>query len=92
MSIGKNKHIINQDVLVLGAGLADLSAAIEASDKGAKVTIIDKLPPMVEKRREDLYKPGIITNDAGATSGLPIALVFGRMAGENAAAAVKEKP
>ena len=35
--------VIDTDVVVLGGGAAGLSAAIEASDEGAKVTLLEKL-------------------------------------------------
>ena len=36
-----------QDVLVLGAGLAGLTAAVEASSLGAKVKNLAKMDPMI---------------------------------------------
>ena len=46
---GKNESaaqetLIDTDVLVLGGGAAGLSAAIEASDEGVKVTLLEKMP------------------------------------------------
>ena len=35
---------LGTDVLVIGAGMAGIMAAIEASDSGAKVTIVSKGP------------------------------------------------
>jgi len=36
-----------QDIVVVGAGMAGLVAAIEGAAIGAKITVLDKLGPMV---------------------------------------------
>ncbi len=58
-----------QDVLILGAGLAGLTAAVEASSLGARVTVIDKMEPMVGKKLEKLYAPGGRANDTYRAGG-----------------------
>lgn len=39
----KKGNVLNFDVVILGAGCAGLSAALEAADKGAKVALLDKM-------------------------------------------------
>ncbi len=58
-----------QDVLILGGGLAGLTAALEAASAGAKVTILDKMEPMRGKRIEKLYGPGGGANDTYRAGG-----------------------
>ena len=38
----KDKRIIDADVLVIGAGISGMQAALDTADKGYKVVIIDK--------------------------------------------------
>ncbi|MFO7677658.1 MAG: CoB--CoM heterodisulfide reductase iron-sulfur subunit A family protein [Thermoplasmatota archaeon] len=38
----KDKRVINADVLVIGAGISGMQAALDTADKGYKVVIIDK--------------------------------------------------
>ena len=47
-----------QDVVIIGAGLAGLAAAIEGAAAGAKVTVLDKLGPMVEQGIESIFPSG----------------------------------
>ncbi|MBI4334645.1 MAG: FAD-dependent oxidoreductase [Chloroflexi bacterium] len=58
-----------QDVLILGGGLAGLVAAVEAASAGAKVTVLDKMPPMRGKRIDKLYAPGGAANDTYRAGG-----------------------
>lgn len=58
----------NQEVVVIGAGLAGLVAAIEATDKGAKVTVIDKLGPMLETALPPMSN-GRVGNDTARSMG-----------------------
>ena len=47
-----------QDVLILGAGMAGLTAAVEAASCGVKVTVLDKMEPMTGKKLDKLHAPG----------------------------------
>jgi heterodisulfide reductase subunit A2 len=38
----KDKRIINSDILIIGAGISGMQAALDIADKGYKVVIIDK--------------------------------------------------
>lgn len=58
-----------QDVLVLGAGLAGLTAAIEAAAVGARVTVLDKMEAMTGKKVDRLYGPGGRANDTYRAGG-----------------------
>ncbi|MDP2718239.1 MAG: FAD-dependent oxidoreductase [Dehalococcoidia bacterium] len=62
-----------QDVLILGAGIAGLVAAVEAARAGSKVTILDKLEPMVGKKLDKLYSTGGTANDTYRAGGGGIA-------------------
>lgn len=71
MIMEKRKGIIaekKQDVVVLGAGMAGLVAAIEAAATVAKVTVLDKLGPMVGQGIETL-PPGGIGNETSMSGG-----------------------
>lgn len=52
-----------QDVVIIGAGIAGLVAAIEGAVTGTKVTVLDKLGPM-----EGLGRVGNETNRAGGSA------------------------
>ena len=58
-----------QDVLILGAGLAGLTAAVEAASWGAKVTVLDKMEPMMGKKIDKLRAPGGRANDTYRAGG-----------------------
>ncbi len=58
-----------QDVLILGAGLAGLTAAVEAATRGAKVTVLDKLPPMTLKKRQEIFYSAEASNDTSRAGG-----------------------
>ncbi|MBI4330339.1 MAG: FAD-dependent oxidoreductase [Chloroflexi bacterium] len=57
------------EVLVLGAGLAGLAAAIEAAARGATVTVLDKLGPTASTRREEIFRSEAIFNDTARAGG-----------------------
>ncbi len=42
LKIKKEKRVINADVLIVGAGISGMQAALDIGDKGYKVVIIDK--------------------------------------------------
>lgn len=54
------------DIVVVGAGIAGLVAGAEAARRGARVTILDKLPTMLES---DLSPPGRPANDTARSGG-----------------------
>jgi len=58
-----------QEVLILGAGLAGLTAAVEAASGGAKVTVLDKMAPMIGKKIDKLWAPGGMANDTYRAGG-----------------------
>jgi succinate dehydrogenase/fumarate reductase flavoprotein subunit len=59
-----------QDILVLGAGLAGLVAAVEAASAGAKVTVVDKMKPMSQVAdRDHVFLPGGEYNDTTRAGG-----------------------
>ncbi len=58
-----------QDVLILGAGLAGLTAAVEAASHGAKVAVLDKMEPMIGRKIRKLYAPGGRANDTYRAGG-----------------------
>ncbi len=59
----------DKQVLVIGAGIAGLVAAIEAASDGARVTVIDKLEPMLGKKIPHLHAPGGRANDTYRSGG-----------------------
>ena len=63
-SVGEKK----QDVVVIGGGMAGLIAAIEAGAPGVKVTILDKLGPMIGQGIEP-WVPGGIGNETSRSAG-----------------------
>ncbi len=58
-----------QDVLILGAGIAGLTAAVEAAANGARVTVLDKLEPMTGKKIDKHHAPGGRANDTYRAGG-----------------------
>jgi succinate dehydrogenase/fumarate reductase flavoprotein subunit len=57
-----------QDIVVVGAGMAGLVAAIEAATTGAKVTVLDKLEPALGPSVRAII-PGGIGNDTARSGG-----------------------
>ena len=70
MTPGKTdgKNTMKTDVLVLGAGLAGLVAAIEARARGADALVIDRLPPP-DQWNAVTQLPGGIGNDTFRSGG-----------------------
>ena len=56
----------HRDIVVVGAGIAGLAAGVEAAGRGARVTILDKLPPLVE---QGPLGPGRPANDTARSGG-----------------------
>ncbi len=56
-----------QDIAIVGAGMGGLVAALEAATAGARVTVLDKLPPMIGKEIKAIVPggPGNETSRAG---------------------------
>lgn len=70
--MGNKSNVITdgrQDVLILGAGLAGLTAAVEAASNGGKVTVLDKAGPMTGKKLDKLFSPGGKANDTYRAGG-----------------------
>ena len=53
------------DILIIGLGLAGITAAITAAEKGKKVTILTKVNPFLRVahhgHKEELYIKGLMT-------------------------------
>ncbi|MDP2646009.1 MAG: FAD-dependent oxidoreductase [Desulfobacterales bacterium] len=58
-----------QDILIIGAGIAGLAAAVEAARAGVKVTVVDKLGPMHEIPRGQVSQTGGECNDTTRAGG-----------------------
>lgn len=59
---------MEQDIVIVGAGMAGLVSAIEAASAGAKVTVIDKLGPLPATDVR-LIAPGKLGNDTARSMG-----------------------
>ncbi|MBM2831271.1 MAG: hypothetical protein HW414_323 [Dehalococcoidia bacterium] len=64
----KSESASRYDVLILGAGMAGLVAAIEVAEAGGRATVLDKLPPMIGKGIRAII-PGGVANDTARAGG-----------------------
>jgi tricarballylate dehydrogenase len=64
----KSESASRKDVLIVGAGMGGLVAAIEAAEAGATVAVLDKLPPMIGKDVRAII-PGGPANDTARAGG-----------------------
>ncbi|MDP2743898.1 MAG: FAD-dependent oxidoreductase [Dehalococcoidia bacterium] len=66
--MSRKSSTVQPDVLILGAGMAGLVAAIEVTEAGARAAVVDKLPPMIGKGIRAII-PGGPANDTARAGG-----------------------